>query len=99
MAKKINLKKYTDFIMDKTVELLAIDSPTGYTDEAAAWVKKEFEALGFKAQITGKGGVIVDLGGRIKRMVFLLRLIQIHLEEWYLLLNLQEDLWLHHLVA
>ena len=67
MAKKINLKKYTDFIMDKTVELLAIDSPTGYTDEAAAWVKKEFEALGFKAQITGKGGVIVDLGGKNKK--------------------------------
>ena len=67
MAKKINLKKYTDFIMDKTVELLAIDSPTGYTDEAAAWVKKEFEALGFKAQITGKGGVIVYLGGKNKK--------------------------------
>ena len=67
MAKKINFKKYTDFIMDKTVELLAIDSPTGYTDEAAAWVKKEFEALGFKAQITGKGGVIVDLGGKNKK--------------------------------
>nr|MCR4903517.1 peptidase M42 [Butyrivibrio sp.] len=68
MAKKttLNLKKYTDFIMDKTVNLLNIDSPTGYTDEAAAWVKKEFESLGFEACITGKGGVLVNLGGKDK---------------------------------
>ena len=46
--KKIALKKYTDFIVEKTTELLNIDSPTGYTEEAAAWVKKEFEALGFR---------------------------------------------------
>ena len=38
--KKLTLTKYTDFIVDKTTELLNIDSPTGYTDEAAAWVKK-----------------------------------------------------------
>ena len=66
-TKKINYKKYTDFIVEKTTSLLGIDSPTGYTEEAAAWVKNEFEKLGFKAQITNKGGVIVDLTGKNKK--------------------------------
>ena len=58
-----DLKRYTDFIVNKTEALLNIDSPTGYTDAAAAWVKAEFEQLGFEARYTNKGGVIVDLGG------------------------------------
>ena len=70
--KKISLTKYTDFIVEKTTELLNIDSPTGYTDNAAAWVKKEFEKLGFKAKLTNKGGVIVDLGGKDKKNGLLL---------------------------
>ena len=65
--RKTALDKYTDFIVDKTIELLYIDSPTGYTKEAASWVKKEFEALGFKTTLTGKGGVIVNLGGKDKK--------------------------------
>ncbi len=64
MTEKNGFKDYTDFIMQKTTELLAIDSPTGFTDDAAAWVKKEFESLGFTAKMTGKGGVLVDLGGK-----------------------------------
>ncbi len=71
-SKKTSLKAYTDFIMDKTVELLGIDSPTGYTDEAAAWVKKEFEKLGYKAHYTTKGGVMIELGGKDKKNGFLL---------------------------
>ena len=70
--KKISLTKYTDFIVEKTTELLNIDSPTGYTDNATAWVKKEFEKLGFKAKLTNKGGVIVDLGGKDKKNGLLL---------------------------
>ena len=48
----------------QTAALLAIDSPSGYTKEAAAWVKEAFESLGFSATITVKGGVLVDLGGK-----------------------------------
>lgn len=70
--KKKNLKKYTDFIMTKTTQLLAIDSPTGYTEEAAAWVKTEFESLGCAAEITNKGGVLVSLGGKDKKNGLLL---------------------------
>ena len=56
-------KNYADFAWEQAAALLAIDSPTGYTAKAAAWVKSAFEALGFAAQITVKGGVLVDLGG------------------------------------
>ena len=70
--KTISLTKYTDFIVEKTTELLNIDSPTGYTDNAAAWVKNEFEKLGFEAELTNKGGVIVNLGGKDKKNGLLL---------------------------
>ncbi len=56
--------KYADFAWAQTEKLLAIDSPSGYTAKAAAWVKEAFEALGFAACITTKGGVIIDLGGK-----------------------------------
>ena len=55
--------KYADFAWEQTAALLAVDSPSGYTAKAAAWVKNAFESLGFAATITTKGGVIVDLGG------------------------------------
>ena len=56
-------KIYADFAWEQTSLLLAIDSPTGFTDKAAVWVKNAFESLGFAANITTKGGVLVDLGG------------------------------------
>ncbi len=61
--KKIALKKYTDFLMKETEALLNIDSPTGYTEDAAAWVLEEFRKLGFSASRTNKGGVLVSFGG------------------------------------
>lgn len=65
-------RKYTDFAAEKSAQLLAIDSPTGFTDKAAAWVKNEFSSLGFKAEITKKGGVLVDLGGEASSNALLL---------------------------
>ena len=56
-------KIYADFAWEQAAALLAIDSPTGYTKAAAQWVREAFEALGFAAHITVKGGVIADLGG------------------------------------
>ena len=56
-------RMYAEFAWEKTAALLAIDSPSGYTDKAAAWVKEAFEKMGFAANITAKGGVLVDLGG------------------------------------
>ena len=56
-------KSYADFSWEKTAALLAIDSPSGFTDAAAKWVCAEFQLMGFNASITTKGGVLVDLGG------------------------------------
>ena len=56
-------KLYADYAWEQTTQLLAIDSPSGYTAKAAAWVKEAFASLGFDAKITTKGGVIIDLGG------------------------------------
>jgi putative aminopeptidase FrvX len=57
------MNNYADYAWDRAAALLAIDSPSGFTGKAAQWVKKEFESLGFSAEITTKGGVLVDLGG------------------------------------
>lgn len=54
---------YADFAWEQAAKLLAIDSPSGYTERAATWVRDAFSALGFSANITIKGGVLVDLGG------------------------------------
>jgi len=56
-------RSYADYAWEKTAQLLAVDSPSGFTDNAAAWVKNAFSNLGFPAQITTKGGILIDLGG------------------------------------
>ena len=54
---------YADYAWEQTKDILAIDSPTGFTKNAAAWAKQAFQRLGFTATVTTKGGVLVDLGG------------------------------------
>lgn len=56
-------RKYADHSWEQAAALLAIDSPSGYTANAANWVKEAFEKLGFAAELTTKGGVLADLGG------------------------------------
>ena len=56
-------RRYAEYAWEKTETLLSIDSPSGYTTKAAAWVKEAFEKLSFNATITTKGGVLADLGG------------------------------------
>ena len=56
-------KTYADLAWEQAAALLAIDSPSGYTQKAAAWVQKAFADMGFDARITTKGGVLIDLGG------------------------------------
>ena len=65
-------RKYAEFAANEAVELLGIDSPSGFTERAAEWVKNRFEALGYKAEITEKGGVLIDLGGRNDKDALLL---------------------------
>ena len=56
-------RNYAEYAWEMTETLLSIDSPSGFTARAAAWVKERFESLGFSAEITTKGGVLIDLGG------------------------------------
>ena len=57
------MKTYANYAWEQAAELLAIDSPTGFTKNAAIWVQRAFADLGYDARITNKGGVIADLGG------------------------------------
>lgn len=54
---------YARYSSEVAAALLAIDSPSGFTEKAALWVKEQFESLGFSVSLTAKGGVLVDLGG------------------------------------
>ena len=65
-------KLYADLAWEQAAALLAIDSPSGYTEKAAKWVKDAFTAMGFDAHITTKGGVLADLGGENKEDALLL---------------------------
>ena len=57
------MMNYANYAWEMTEKLLSIDSPSGFTAKAAAWVADAFAELGFDAHITTKGGVLVDLGG------------------------------------
>lgn len=56
-------REYAVYAADQAIELLQVDSPTGYTEKAAKWVQNAFSALGYEANLTVKGGVLIDLGG------------------------------------
>ena len=49
---------YAEFAWEKASELLAIDSPSGFTASAAAWVKNAFEELGFSTR--GESGIVAS---------------------------------------
>ena len=52
------------YILNKTVELLNIPSPVGYTHNAIEWVKNELRKLGIKNyNITKKGALIAYIKG------------------------------------
>ena len=57
-------KLYADFAWEQAAALLGVDSPSGFTANAAQWVKNAFQALGCPARITAKGGVLAELGGK-----------------------------------
>ena len=56
-------KIYADYAWEQAAAVLAIDSPSGYTDKAARWVKEAFEKLSLQSTITTTGGVLGDLRG------------------------------------
>lgn len=56
-------REYAEYAANKALELLNIDSPTGFTKNAAEWVSAQFSNLGYNASITNKGAVLIDLPG------------------------------------
>ncbi|MCR5795695.1 MAG: M42 family metallopeptidase [Solobacterium sp.] len=53
----------TEYLLDVMKRLLAVDSPTGFTQKATEFTVKELEALGFASSVTNKGSVLADIGG------------------------------------
>ena len=70
------LNTYVDYILDQLRAIIAVDSPTGYTERAAATVAEELTRLGYAPTRTVKGGVIVDLGGKPENGI----LVETHLD-------------------
>lgn len=65
-------REYAEYAANKAKELLAVDSPSGFTDAAAEWVREAFASLGYTAEMTVKGGILIDLGGEDKQDALLL---------------------------
>ena len=63
---------YAKFATEKAVELLNIDSPTGFTKAAEDYVLAAFQSLGYACDRTVKGGILVDLGGKAQNDALLL---------------------------
>lgn len=55
------------YMARKVLELCQIPSPTGFTDEAIAWVEREFAELGVPTRRTPKGALIATLEGKDTR--------------------------------
>lgn len=59
-----------EYLRNTLYELMAIDSPTGYTDRAAEYVIAKLKEMGYAPEKTLKGGVICCLGGEGNPMIF-----------------------------
>ena len=56
-------QKYQEYMLEQLQALLAIDSPSGYTDEVTAYLTGELKKLGLEPQLPNKGGVNAKIGG------------------------------------
>lgn len=59
-------KEYVSYMVEETKNILAIDSPSGFTKEVAEYVMEEYRKLGYEPIMTVKGGILVALGGKNK---------------------------------
>ncbi len=56
-------REYAEKSIKYTEQIIAVDSPSGYTEHAISFIKCKFEELGYETSVTNKGGVLIDLGG------------------------------------
>ena len=57
------MNQYLDYIMEQLKKLMAIDSPSGFTEKVTDYLLEEYARLGYSAKRTVKGGVIAEIGG------------------------------------
>lgn len=57
----IDYEFYTDLAVKKAVELLSVDSPSGFTAKAGEYVFNNFSEMGFETSYTNKGSVLVSI--------------------------------------
>lgn len=57
------MENYIDYILEQANQLLAIDSPSGFTSEVVKYLVSEYQRLGYDPVVTEKGSVLVELGG------------------------------------
>ena len=53
-----------NYILNILKDIMAIDSPSGYTKEVIDYCEKEALALGYKTSKTKKGNLIIDVEGQ-----------------------------------
>lgn len=53
-----------NYLLAQLKNIMAIDSPSGYTKEVVEYLERELNDLGFSSYRTVKGGLIADLGGK-----------------------------------
>ena len=58
------MEEIKNYILEQVQNILAIDSPTGYTKNVTDYLMAEYEKMGYAPQRTVKGGVLTDLGGK-----------------------------------
>ena len=58
---KVNINK--KYFLKNLEEVLSVDSTTGFNDGIIELMSKKISELGFKYEVTHKGGIIVTLGG------------------------------------
>ena len=57
------MKQYLDYIMEQLEKLMAIDSPSGFTEKVTDYLLDEYARLGYSAKRTVNGGVVAEIGG------------------------------------
>jgi len=57
-------KENIDNIVDYVVDLCELPSPSGFTKKTEKYLKEEFYNMGYEPQVTNKGSVIVEVGGK-----------------------------------
>lgn len=60
-------KHYQSYLQQKLLEMLAIPSPTGFTNELSRYVCRQLDAIGVAFELTRRGTIVAKLPGAERR--------------------------------